>query len=120
MVKVDCTNNPLNSVLFICEKHTKYEGITRLFDSNDFAVDVRFSNLQDVDVPKYGAIIHVTNSSKSLPALLGDRLASIKDEEWILIANDDEDLHCTAELTVLASKELKLFIRTLWATFNVT
>ncbi|WP_157097541.1 hypothetical protein [Photobacterium sp. J15] len=43
----------------------------------------------------------------------------IKDEEWVLIAGDNEQLYCTAELTDLASEDLKLFIRILWARFNI-
>ncbi len=63
--------------------------------------------------------MHLTHSSDSLASLLGDRLALVKDEEWVLIAGN-EDLHCTVELTVLASEELKLFVRTLWARFHIT
>ncbi|MDV5169787.1 hypothetical protein [Photobacterium rosenbergii] len=109
----------LNNVLLICETSTNVEGFIRLFNSCDFYVDVRHDNLQDVDFGQYGAVAHITNSSDSLTALLGHRLESVKDEEWILISGDNDDLHCTVQVTALASEELRLYIRTLWAKFNI-
>lgn len=120
MASVNCKNETLDNVLVICEEGVSYEGFTHLFDSLDFSVDVCNGDLQDIDVSLYGAVVHLTHSADALVSLLDDRLASIKDEEWVLIAGDSEDLHCTVELTVIASGELKLFIRTLWARFNIS
>lgn len=120
MATHSCQIKSLNNVLLICEASTNTEGFTRLLDSYDFSVEIRHDNLQDIDFSQYGAIVHITNSSESLTALVGRRIESIKDEEWILISGDDNDLHCTVQLTVLASEDLKLYIRTLWAKFNIT
>ncbi|CAK1903830.1 hypothetical protein VCRA2121O157_250077 [Vibrio crassostreae] len=49
----------------------------------------------------FGAVVRITNSSDSLKELLGRGIESIKDEEWILVSGDDEDLHCTVQLTGL-------------------
>ncbi|MDX1304399.1 hypothetical protein [Photobacterium sp.] len=119
MPSVNYKEDHLDSVLVISEEGVDHEGLTRLFNSHDFPVDIRWSNLQSIDLVQYGAIVHLTRSSKSLAALLGDRLLSIKEEEWLLIAGDDEDLHCTVELTTLASDKLRLFVRMLWARFNI-
>lgn len=120
MTNHSCNNKLLNNVLLICKTSTSTEGFARLFDSYNFSVDIRHDNLKDIDFGQYGAVVHITNSSDSLTELLGRRIESIKDEEWILISGDDEDLHCIVQLTVLASEELKLYVRTLWVKFNIT
>ena len=120
MGQVNCKGEILNNVLVICKKGISHEGFIRLFDNLGFSVDVHCGDLQDIDFLQYGAIVHLAHSSDTLTSLLDDKLASVKDEEWILIAGDNEDLHCTVELTILASEELKLFIRTLWARFHIT
>ncbi|MDG3085521.1 hypothetical protein P7F88_05160 [Vibrio hannami] len=120
MATNSCKTKSLNNVLLICKASTNIEGFTRLFDSYDFSVEIRHDNFQDIDFSQYGAIVHITNSFESLTAMLGPRIESIKDEEWILISGDDNDLHCTAQLTIQASEDLKLYIRTLWAKFNIT
>lgn len=118
MTKHSYDNKLLSNVLLICKTTT--EDFTRLFDSYNFSVDICHDNLKDIDFGQYGAVVHITNSSDSLTELLGRRIESIKDEEWILVSGDGEDLHCTALLTVLASEELQINVRTLWAKFNIT
>ncbi|WP_017219724.1 hypothetical protein [Moritella dasanensis] len=120
MINVSGKDGTLNNILVIGEKGISNEGFVRLFDSCEFSVSVNHGDLQDIDLLNYGAIVHLTRSSDSSALLLDDRLTSVKDEEWILIEGDDEDLHCTVKITVLASVKLKLFIRTLWARFNIT
>lgn len=49
MTKYSCNNTSLNNVLLICKTSTNTEGFIRLFDSNDFSVDIRHENLNDID-----------------------------------------------------------------------
>lgn len=113
--------NRLNGILIVRDANVNAEGVSRLFENNGFPVTVTCDELMPGDVDRYGAIAHVAISEDLLDQRLGERLEKIQDEEWILIAGDDEnDLHCTVELTVHASESLRLFIRSLWSMFSIS
>lgn len=110
----------LESVLVICDENINPEGVSRLFENQGFPVRVSRTQVEGLDFDHYGAIVYVAWSADSLDQRLGERLEKIRDEEWILVAGSDEDdLHCTAELTAGASSRLRLFVRSLWSTFSI-
>lgn len=111
----------LSNVLIIHNKDVNHQGLSRLLQSNGFAITSMDEDALPDDLDKYGAIAHIGYSQYSLNKRLGEKLEQIKDEEWLLITEDNEkDLHCIVELTRHASQKLRIFIRTLWSREPVT
>ncbi len=107
-------------VLVVCDGDVDPDGLIRFFKMMAFPVSVNDVAVVADDVDEYGAIVHLGHSEEQLEKRLGDRFKQIADEEWLLIAGEDEkDLHCTVEITRFASNSLRLFVRTLWARFCV-
>lgn len=108
-------------ILVICDEDVTHDLITHRFMGADYPVTFLHGDSPDIDLAQYGAIVHIAHSNHSLNERLGDRIEKIKDQEWILIAGDnDDDLHCTVELTIYAPASLRAFVQVLWSTFNIT
>lgn len=91
------------------------------FASAGFDVECVIGKLTDFDPKDYGAIIHLARSEEDLLQHLGPHRANIAADEWLLVqGGDEDDFHCTVQLTESASTELRAFIRFLWARANMT
>ncbi len=111
---------PQDRVLILCADTSNVEAFVRLFEVRGFVVECVHGQLSDVDVTRFGAVVHLARTAQQLKTRLGEALASIREEEWILVAGDGEDdFHCTVQLTRGASAALRAFVRSLWAQFNV-
>lgn len=109
-----------NNVLLLCENSIEHEPISRLFVTSGFPITVANNPDALEELSQFGAIVHVSNSSRSLKDWLGERLEHVREQEWVLIEGDDEsDTHCTVELTVNSTDKLKKFVQTLWGRFNI-
>lgn len=111
-----------DEILVVCQNPSSAKGFVQLFEASGFIVHCHDGELHDLDLSRYGAIVHLAQSEKMLHGLLGDELAAVNDEEWILIEGgaDDHDYHCTVQLTRQASLKLRVFVRSLWAQFAIT
>ena len=111
-----------SNVLVICDTPVAHEAISGLFVGAGFPVTfLHEADVFTAELENYGAIVHVAHSNSLLSERLGARLGQIQDEEWVLIAGDDEeDVHCTVELTTFASATLRSFIQALWSRFNLS
>lgn len=111
----------LNNVLIIHDEGVNHQILSRLLQANGFSITSMDEGTLPDDLDKYGAIAHIGNSQDLLNKILGERLEHIKDEEWILIAAENEnDLHCTLEVTRHASQKLRFFVRTVWSRCNIS
>lgn len=111
----------LNNLLVIHDDNVEHVRLSLLFENNGFPVTASKQGLTPDSFDNFGAIAHIGRSKPLLDKRLAEQLEKIRDEEWILIAGDDEnDLHCTIELTQKASQELRVFVRSLWSMFSMS